>query len=114
MVLKVVNVKVMEIMVVVTGLLSVKRTWLMLYNTWETRRRGFNAIIKSIDLVCFKSSFVLFDPGFTFSYMSSYFSSFFDVAYEAFAMLLYDFTLIGYSLVVDRAVSILCGYLCRP
>ncbi|XP_070037055.1 uncharacterized protein [Nicotiana tomentosiformis] len=73
-----------------------------------------NAVITSIISVCSRDTSVLFDPGSTYSYVSSMFSHFLDIPRESLGTSIYVSTLMGNILVVDRiywsCVVIFCGY----
>lgn len=62
---------------------------------------AFDVVITDILPVCYRYTFILFDPGSTFSYVSTYFAFSFDVACEALSMLLYVFNPMGDFLMVD-------------
>ncbi|XP_070020628.1 uncharacterized protein [Nicotiana sylvestris] len=62
-------------------------------------------VITSIVSVCHLDASVLFDPGSTYSYVSSYFTHYLDMPYESIASSVYVSTPVGDTIVVD--------YVCR-
>ncbi|XP_070048998.1 uncharacterized protein [Nicotiana tomentosiformis] len=73
-----------------------------------------NAVITGIISVCGRDASVLFDPGYTYSYVSSLFSHFLDIPHEFLGTHVYVSTPVGNSAIVDRVyrscVVTLCGY----
>ncbi|MCF8701934.1 hypothetical protein L3054_11165, partial [Corynebacterium sp. MC-10] len=61
-----------------------------------------NVVIIGIIPVCHRSASVLFDPGSTYSYVSSYFSSEFNLLCDRMPIPIHVSTLVGEPLVVDR------------
>ncbi|XP_070035144.1 uncharacterized protein [Nicotiana tomentosiformis] len=61
-----------------------------------------DSLITGIISVCGKDVSVLFDPGSTYSYVSSLFAHYLGVSYEPLGALVYVSTLVGNSVVVDR------------
>ncbi|XP_070049929.1 uncharacterized protein [Nicotiana tomentosiformis] len=73
-----------------------------------------DAVITSIISVCGKGALVLFDPGSTYSFVSSLFAHFLDIPREFLGTPVYVSTPVGDSAIVDRiyrsCVVIFCGY----
>ncbi|XP_070047301.1 uncharacterized protein [Nicotiana tomentosiformis] len=73
-----------------------------------------DAVITVIIFVCGRDASVLFDPGSTYSYVSSLFAHFLDIPRESFGTSVYVSTPVGDSVVVDRiyrsCVVTFCGY----
>ncbi|XP_070021958.1 uncharacterized protein [Nicotiana sylvestris] len=71
------------------------------------------AVITGIISVCSRETSVLFDPGSTYSYVSSLFSHFLDIPRESLGTPIYVSTYVGDSVVVDRiyrsCVVTFCG-----
>ncbi|XP_070005077.1 uncharacterized protein [Nicotiana sylvestris] len=63
---------------------------------------AFDSIITSIVPVCHRDASVLFDLGFTYSYMSSYFASHLGISQDSLSSPIYVSTFVGHSLVVDH------------
>lgn len=63
---------------------------------------SFDVVISCIVLVCHKDDSVLFDPGSTYSYVSSYFSHYLDIPRDSFVMLVHVSIQVGDSIVVDH------------
>ncbi|XP_070024834.1 uncharacterized protein [Nicotiana sylvestris] len=61
-----------------------------------------DAVITGIILVCHRDASVLFDPGSTYSYVSSYFAPYLGVAQDSLSSRVYVSTPVGDSLAVDR------------
>ncbi|XP_070008632.1 uncharacterized protein [Nicotiana sylvestris] len=61
-----------------------------------------NSFITGIILVCHRDASVLFDPGSTYSYVSSYFASHLSVPIDSLSTSIYVSTLVRDSLIVDR------------
>ncbi|XP_070018103.1 uncharacterized protein [Nicotiana sylvestris] len=61
-----------------------------------------DAVITCIISVCGRDASVLFDPGFTYSYVSSLFAHFLDIPREPLGTLVHMSTPVGNSMVVDR------------
>ncbi|XP_070031099.1 uncharacterized protein [Nicotiana tomentosiformis] len=60
-----------------------------------------NSVIPSIVLVCHRDASVLFDPGSTYSYMSSYFAPYLGVSRVSLSSPIYVSIHVGYSIIVD-------------
>ncbi|XP_070056483.1 uncharacterized protein [Nicotiana tomentosiformis] len=75
---------------------------------------ALDAVITGIITVCGRDASVLFDPGSTYSYVSSLFTHFLNIPRESLGTPVYVSTLVGNSVVVDRiyrsCVIIFCGY----
>ncbi|XP_070044885.1 uncharacterized protein [Nicotiana tomentosiformis] len=73
-----------------------------------------DAVITSIISVCGRDASVLFDPGSTYSYVSSLFAHFLDIPRESLGTPVYVSTHMGDSVVVDQiyrsCVLTFCGY----
>ncbi|XP_070056551.1 uncharacterized protein [Nicotiana tomentosiformis] len=73
-----------------------------------------DAVITFIISICGKDASVLFDPGSTYSYVSSLFAHFLGVSRESLSTPVYVSTLVGDSVVVDQmyrsCVVTFCGY----
>ena len=71
-------------------------------------------MIIGIISVCGKDASVLFDPGSTYSYVSSLFAPFLGVSRESLSTLVYVSTPVGDSVVVNRiyrsCIITFCGY----
>lgn len=61
-----------------------------------------DSILIVIVLVCHRDALVLFDPGSTYSYVSSYFAPYLGVSHDSLSSLVYVCTPVGDSIVVDR------------
>lgn len=61
-----------------------------------------NAMIIGIILICHRPASMLFDPGFTYYYMSTYFSLNFHLPYDTMFVFVYVSTPISEPLVVDQ------------
>ncbi|XP_070054880.1 uncharacterized protein [Nicotiana tomentosiformis] len=61
-----------------------------------------NAVIIGLISVCGRDASLLFDPGSTYSYVSSLFSHFLDIPHESLGTPVYVSTLVGDSVAVDR------------
>ncbi|XP_070050656.1 uncharacterized protein [Nicotiana tomentosiformis] len=59
-------------------------------------------VITSIVPVCHRDTSILFDPGSTYLYASSYFASYFDISRDALSALVYVSTPVRDSIMVDR------------
>lgn len=64
--------------------------------------KAFDAVITSIVLVCYHPISVLFDPGLTYFYVSTYFSLGFDLSYDIIFVSVHFSTPVGEPLIVDR------------
>ncbi|XP_070054059.1 uncharacterized protein [Nicotiana tomentosiformis] len=64
--------------------------------------KSSNVVITEIIPFCHRYSSVLFDPGSTYSYVSSYFASYLIVPRDSLSASVYVSTLVGYAIVVDR------------
>ncbi|XP_070040149.1 uncharacterized protein [Nicotiana tomentosiformis] len=73
-----------------------------------------DAVIRGIISVCGKYTSVLFDPGSTYSYVSSLFAYFLGVSRESFSTSIFVSTSVGDSVIVNQisqsCVVTLCGY----
>jgi len=73
-----------------------------------------DAVITGIISVCVKDASVLFDPGSTYSYVSSLFAPFLGVSRESLSTHVYVSTPVGDSVVVNQiyrsCIIIFCGY----
>ncbi|XP_070008494.1 uncharacterized protein [Nicotiana sylvestris] len=63
---------------------------------------SFNAVITGTVLVCSRDASVLFDPGSTYSYVSSYFASYLVVPRDSISAPVYVSMPVGDSVIVDR------------
>ncbi|XP_070036170.1 uncharacterized protein [Nicotiana tomentosiformis] len=61
-----------------------------------------DSVITGIVLVCHKEAAVLFDPGSTYSYVSSYFTPYLGISRDSLSYPIYVSTYVGVSLVVNR------------
>ncbi|XP_070046815.1 uncharacterized protein [Nicotiana tomentosiformis] len=61
-----------------------------------------DVVIICIVPVCHRDSSILFDPGSTYSYVSSYFASYMDISRDSLSAPVYVSTLVRDSIVVDR------------
>ncbi|XP_070029355.1 uncharacterized protein [Nicotiana sylvestris] len=68
----------------------------------RTKAISSDSVITSIVLVCHRDASVLFDPGSTYSYVSSYFALLLCVSRDSLSYHVYVSTPVGDSLVVDR------------
>ncbi|XP_070026077.1 uncharacterized protein [Nicotiana sylvestris] len=75
---------------------------------------ALDAVIIGNISICGRDSLVLFDPGSTYSYVSSLFAHFLDIPRESLGTLVHVSTLVGNSVVVDSiyrsCVVIFCGF----
>ncbi|XP_070054476.1 uncharacterized protein [Nicotiana tomentosiformis] len=73
-----------------------------------------DAVITGTISVCDRNALVLFDPGSTYSYMSSLFAQFLDIPRESLGTTVYVSTPVGNSVIKDRVYRSfmvrLCGY----
>ncbi|XP_070045196.1 uncharacterized protein [Nicotiana tomentosiformis] len=60
-----------------------------------------DAVITRIFLVCHRDASVLFDPGYTYSYVSSYFSRYLDMPRDSLVMHIHVSTPVGDSIIAD-------------
>lgn len=60
-----------------------------------------NVVIIGMILVCRQSAFDLFDPRYTYSYVSDYYAQQLELSWDSLSMPVYIFTPVGDSLVVD-------------
>ncbi|XP_070054477.1 uncharacterized protein [Nicotiana tomentosiformis] len=68
----------------------------------KTEVVALDAVITGIVPICHRDASVLFDPGFTYLYASSYFASYLDISRDSLSTLVYVSMAIGDSIVVDR------------
>lgn len=69
---------------------------------------GSNVITTNMVPVCYFLASILFGPGFSYSYMSTYFTFGIDIMCEPFAKPIYVYTPVGELLVVNRVYEGLC------
>ena len=73
-----------------------------------------DSVITGIVPVCHRDASVLFDPGSTYSYVSSYFASYLGVSRDSLSSPVYMSTLVGNYVVVDQiyqfCVVTFCGF----
>ncbi|XP_070040189.1 uncharacterized protein [Nicotiana tomentosiformis] len=68
----------------------------------RTEALASDSIITGIVPVCHRDASILFDPGSTYSYVSSYFAPYLGVSCDSLSYLIYVSILVGDSTVVDR------------
>jgi len=65
-----------------------------------------DAVITGIVSVCHRDAFVLFDPGSTYSYVSSYFAHYLDMPCESLVSSVHVSMLVGNTIIVDRVYQL--------
>ncbi|XP_070036961.1 uncharacterized protein [Nicotiana tomentosiformis] len=69
----------------------------------RTEAIATDAVITSIVSVYRRDASVLFDPGSTYSYVSSYFARYLDISHDSLRALVYMSTPVGHSITADHA-----------